>query len=410
MLDFNYEISDIAIWILLIQGAVETPTSSGLSAPQALLVRMVGEAHVYVQASRLKICATSLEVGFQTPRPPSGSFMEESKDRASYRSYLESTKPIRSSYNDDESFEESYGYWMSHQGRILALTETEVEKLHRLSKIRLNTANLKKVEPLAQEAKNTPVYISYVNKNPEVRGSKHWNDLNYALQDEFLLSCFQGYTCWNQKIDDLQMYDRLGTNIAFDLLSDEYFAREFSIDEYDDNIITRLRDLEDTPLGQRLANAVVRNYPDLMGNGSTVDPESDPLLEFEYVDGLDIPGYECLSPDCMRPFIELEKEDLDKHFFHQMGDYRIGEYQRKKILGTFVLPKISVSNSTTNKKGSKLNLWGARPKDIWATSVMITAAIFTVCGYSTLGYSLYATLVVTYILSEIAKHDDDWKA
>lgn len=36
---------------------------------------MVGEAHVYVQASRLKMCATSHLVGFQTPRSPQGRIL-----------------------------------------------------------------------------------------------------------------------------------------------------------------------------------------------------------------------------------------------------------------------------------------------------------------------------------------------
>ena len=32
-------------------------------------------------------------------------------------------KPKREDFSDDESFEESYGYWMSHSGRVLALRQ-----------------------------------------------------------------------------------------------------------------------------------------------------------------------------------------------------------------------------------------------------------------------------------------------
>jgi hypothetical protein len=32
-------------------------------------------------------------------------------------------KPKREDFSDDESFEESYGYWMSHYGRVLALRQ-----------------------------------------------------------------------------------------------------------------------------------------------------------------------------------------------------------------------------------------------------------------------------------------------
>jgi hypothetical protein len=39
---------------------LETSYLSGLSAPRALLFRMVEEAHVYVQGVSLKTCATFL--------------------------------------------------------------------------------------------------------------------------------------------------------------------------------------------------------------------------------------------------------------------------------------------------------------------------------------------------------------
>lgn len=32
-------------------------------------------------------------------------------------------KPMREDFSDEESFEESYGYWMSHYGRVLALRQ-----------------------------------------------------------------------------------------------------------------------------------------------------------------------------------------------------------------------------------------------------------------------------------------------
>lgn len=32
-------------------------------------------------------------------------------------------KPKREDFSSDESFEESYGYWMSHYGRTLALRQ-----------------------------------------------------------------------------------------------------------------------------------------------------------------------------------------------------------------------------------------------------------------------------------------------
>jgi len=41
---------------------------------------------------------------------------------ADYRKQLEDSKPKRENFPDQEQFEEALGYWMSHQGRILALT------------------------------------------------------------------------------------------------------------------------------------------------------------------------------------------------------------------------------------------------------------------------------------------------
>lgn len=32
-------------------------------------------------------------------------------------------KPMREDFSNDEAFEEYYGYWMSHYGRILALRQ-----------------------------------------------------------------------------------------------------------------------------------------------------------------------------------------------------------------------------------------------------------------------------------------------
>lgn len=32
-------------------------------------------------------------------------------------------KPMRENYTSEEEFEECYGYWMSHYGRILALRQ-----------------------------------------------------------------------------------------------------------------------------------------------------------------------------------------------------------------------------------------------------------------------------------------------
>ncbi len=53
----------MAVW------GVETPSKRGL-CDRIRTPRFGGEAHVYVQASRLKICATSRLEGFQTPLPP----------------------------------------------------------------------------------------------------------------------------------------------------------------------------------------------------------------------------------------------------------------------------------------------------------------------------------------------------
>jgi len=39
-----------------------------------------------------------------------------------YRKQLEDSKPRRERFPDQEQFEEALGYWMSHQGRILAMT------------------------------------------------------------------------------------------------------------------------------------------------------------------------------------------------------------------------------------------------------------------------------------------------
>ena len=38
------------------------------------------------------------------------------------RKQLEDSKPRRERFPDQEPFEEALGYWMSHQGRILAMT------------------------------------------------------------------------------------------------------------------------------------------------------------------------------------------------------------------------------------------------------------------------------------------------
>ena len=39
-----------------------------------------------------------------------------------YLKQLEDSKPRRERFPDQEQFEEALGYWMSHQGRILAMT------------------------------------------------------------------------------------------------------------------------------------------------------------------------------------------------------------------------------------------------------------------------------------------------
>ena len=40
------------------------------------------------------------------------------------RHKLEATKPVRGNFKTQEEFEEAYGYWMSHAGRILGMTRT----------------------------------------------------------------------------------------------------------------------------------------------------------------------------------------------------------------------------------------------------------------------------------------------
>ena len=42
--------------------------------------------------------------------------------RTEYRKQIEDGKPRRENYPDQEQFEEAFGYWMSHQGRILSMT------------------------------------------------------------------------------------------------------------------------------------------------------------------------------------------------------------------------------------------------------------------------------------------------
>jgi hypothetical protein len=34
-------------------------------------------------------------------------------------------KPMRENFKDDESFEEHYGYWMSHYGRVLVFRQMQ---------------------------------------------------------------------------------------------------------------------------------------------------------------------------------------------------------------------------------------------------------------------------------------------
>jgi len=43
------------------------------------------------------------------------------ENQAAYIAKLEATKPKKEDYETEEEFEEAYGYWMSHQGRIIAL-------------------------------------------------------------------------------------------------------------------------------------------------------------------------------------------------------------------------------------------------------------------------------------------------
>ena len=41
---------------------------------------------------------------------------------------LEASKPQRSHFETQEQFEEALGYWMSHQGRVLAARDLAVKK------------------------------------------------------------------------------------------------------------------------------------------------------------------------------------------------------------------------------------------------------------------------------------------
>lgn len=52
------------------------------------------------------------------------------------RQALLDTKPKRENFPDDESFEEALGYYMSHQGRILAMTVPQVKHAPRAPKER----------------------------------------------------------------------------------------------------------------------------------------------------------------------------------------------------------------------------------------------------------------------------------
>jgi len=44
-----------------------------------------------------------------------------------YRRQLEQSKPQPDQFESEEEFQEAYGYWMSHQGRILALNRHSPE-------------------------------------------------------------------------------------------------------------------------------------------------------------------------------------------------------------------------------------------------------------------------------------------
>lgn len=47
--------------------------------------------------------------------------MSHAETQQEYIARLRATKPMREGFSSDEVFEESFGYWMGRQGKIIAL-------------------------------------------------------------------------------------------------------------------------------------------------------------------------------------------------------------------------------------------------------------------------------------------------
>lgn len=52
----------------------------------------------------------------------------EQQSQEEYIKMLENSKPLREVFKSQEEFEEALGYWMSHQGRIIALHRSKTSQ------------------------------------------------------------------------------------------------------------------------------------------------------------------------------------------------------------------------------------------------------------------------------------------
>ena len=182
-------------------------------------------------------------------------------------------------------------------------------------------------------------FVSYGDKVPPLCGSRHWYDLSYEEQDQYFLSCFKGATAREKEAEKLGLFDRIALSIAHDLLGDKFYEFQPK-NESDVQTLAacRLKDLEDTLLGQKLLCVLVRD--DLRNKGKrlgTHSAEGDPMLFFEFLDSQRTRGFEYLSPMCTTSFEETEKEAQEEFnklgFVEQQQQLKEIEEDGRKILG-----------------------------------------------------------------------------
>lgn len=54
----------------------------------------------------------------------------EPRTRRAYMEHLMAMKPQRENFLSEGEFEEAYGYFMSHQGRVIAIIQAQLKRSH----------------------------------------------------------------------------------------------------------------------------------------------------------------------------------------------------------------------------------------------------------------------------------------